>query len=137
MDHRRRARGGDWEEEEVSEHSPMPGIDEAQIWDIINEEWPEMSPAEKGFWELIKIVPERWLSKPYKYRPREAWVVAIIGAHVIWYDECWFGDELDGMDSGFGCSHYVKHGQIGNNFAGGGCPLDFTVGVMLSRVRPI
>ena len=121
----------------MNDHSPMPGIDEAQIWDLINQDWVKMSLAEKQFWELISIIPERWHSDPYKYRPKDAWVVAVIGAHVIWYNECWFGDQLDGMDSGFGCSYYTAHGQIGENFGGGEWALGDAVRAMLNRVRPL
>jgi hypothetical protein len=109
------------------------GKTEAQIWDLNNEEWPAMSLAQKHFWELIKITPEKWLSQPYKFRPREIWVVAIIGTHVIWYDECWFGDEFDGMDSGFTCSNYASHGQIGDSFSGTGSLMD-AVRCMLGRL---
>lgn len=114
----------------------MEGIDEARIWDIINRDWLEMSPTEKHVWELIKITPERWLAEPYKYRPKMAWVVAIIGAHIIWYNECWFGDELNGMDTGFGCAHYARHGQIGPNFTSGADSLKAAVSAILGRVRP-
>lgn len=114
----------------------MPGIDEACIWDIVNEGSLDMSPAQKQFWELIRIDPERWLADPYKYRPKTAWVVAVIGHHVIWYNECWFGDQLDGMDSGFGCSRYATRGKIGSHFSLLAEPLPDAVQTMLHKVRP-
>lgn len=113
----------------------MPGIDEAQIWDVVNQAWPDMSPTEKHFWELIRINPERWTAEPYRYRPRMAWVVAIMGRHVIWYNECWLGDELDGMDTGFACARYAVRGQIGPTFSLGADSLKNAVRVMLNQVH--
>ncbi|UVC07067.1 hypothetical protein IHQ71_17755 [Rhizobium sp. TH2] len=120
----------------MSEHSPMPGIDEARIWDIVNQGWLDMSPSQKQFWEFIRIDPEQWLADPYKYRPQMAWVVAVIGHHVIWYNECWFGDQLDGMDSGFGCSNYTTHGKIGSHFSRLDTLLSNAVQTILHKVRP-
>ena len=114
----------------------MPGIDEARVWDIVNRDWLDMPPSQKQFWELIRIDPERWLADPYKYRPKMAWVVAVIGQRVIWYNECWFGDQLDGMDSGFGCSTYSTHGEIGSHFSMLNMPLSDAVQTMLHKVRP-
>jgi hypothetical protein len=71
---------------------------------------------------------------PYKFRPVEVWVVAIIGSHAIWYNECWFGDQLDGMDSGFCCSNYAVHGQLGDDSSVVGM-LGDTVQIFLNRIR--
>lgn len=105
--------------------------------EIVNREWADMSPAQKRFWEVISVHPEKWLAEPDEYRPQSTWVVAIIGRHVIWYNECWFGDKLDGMDSGFGCSHYTIHGTVGAHFSMLSLPLCDAVQMMLNRVQSI
>lgn len=114
---------------------PTPGIDEVRIWDIVNRGWHDMSPSQKQFWEMIRINPERWLTDPNEYRPKMAWVVAIIGQYVIWFNEFWCDNEMNGIDSGFGCSAYQTHGQIGSHFSMLDMPLSDAVQTMLHKAQ--
>ena len=117
----------------MNDYSPVAGKDETEIWKFINDDWPKMTFFQKRLWELMRIDPVRWHAPPYKYRPREAWVVGIIGAQVIWYNETWFGDQFDDTGSGFSRGGYGEGGQIRAEF---GCA--FALGdVLQSLLRDI
>ena len=63
----------------------------------------DMSDEQRNFWDLIKIVPEKWLEKRYGNEGNGFWVVAIVGRQVIWYND---------IEEGFNISKYEVFGEI-------------------------
>jgi hypothetical protein len=65
----------------------LPPFDEAQLWDVINSDVREMSPAQRRLWEAIQIPPQKWRQHPWGDASGGFWVVAILGQTVVWYNE--------------------------------------------------
>ena len=81
--------------------------DEAAMWDVINDSFGKMTFAQKRLWEIVRVLPTQWAYKTRSSLEGKVWIVAIIGEHVIWYDD-FFGE----MDDGFCISEYDFHGNI-------------------------
>ncbi|MDC6169482.1 hypothetical protein [Paucibacter sp. XJ19-41] len=62
-----------------------------------------MSLPQLRLWEAIRIEPVKWQQHPYGDQGGGFWVVAIIGASVIWYND---------IEEGFNRSRYSQHGTI-------------------------
>ena len=62
-----------------------------------------MAPAERRFWEAIRIEPEKWQQHPYGDQGAGFWVVALVGRTVIWYND---------IEEGFNRSRYSAYGAI-------------------------
>ncbi|WP_230141937.1 hypothetical protein [Pedobacter sp. Bi36] len=56
-----------------------------------------------NFWNLIKIVPQKWQEKEYGKEAGGFWVVAIFGNAVVFYND---------IEDGFNISPYAAYGQI-------------------------
>ncbi|AMO99002.1 hypothetical protein CAter282_1103 [Collimonas arenae] len=62
-----------------------------------------MNPQQARLWEAIRIVPHKWEEKSYGKLGNGFWIVAIIGATVIWYND---------IEDGFNRSHYTSFGTM-------------------------
>ncbi|WP_246660197.1 hypothetical protein [Rhizobium sp. FKL33] len=78
---------------------PMPACPEEKIWDEINTGWSRMSFRQRHLWEAIKRPPEEWTLSSYG----PCWVVAIIGATVVYYNS---------YEGGFDLSPWTRYGVI-------------------------
>ena len=58
-----------------------------------------------AFWNLIKIIPERWESKHFENESTSFWVIAIFGKCVIYYND---------IEEGFNISTFECYGEIKN-----------------------
>jgi hypothetical protein len=77
------------------------------MWDLINGSWPKMTLGQRHLWEIIRVAPEKWSYAPKPALEAEAWVIAIFGNHVIW-----FNDYFHEMDDGFCISEYERYGRL-------------------------
>jgi hypothetical protein len=103
--------------------------DEAGIWDMINDARDRMTFAQKRLWEVIRVAPETWSYAPRSPRAGEVWTVAIIGKHVIWYD-----DYFEEMDDDFCLSEYEQRGVIGIDVKPGNDSLESVVESLLRTI---
>jgi hypothetical protein len=78
-------------------------IAESAIWDLVNDAINRMTPAQRRFWEVIRITPEKWQEETHGAARGGFWAVAVIGHSVIWYND---------NEYGFNRSHYTRHGVI-------------------------
>jgi hypothetical protein len=62
-----------------------------------------MGPAERRLWTMMRIEPVKWRQDPYGRDGEGFWVVGLIGASVIWYND---------IEDGFNRSKYATHGEI-------------------------
>ena len=58
-----------------------------------------------AFWNLIKIVPEKWESKHFEKESISFWVIAIFGKCVIYFND---------IEGGFNISTFERYGEIKN-----------------------
>ena len=56
-----------------------------------------------GFWQSIKIAPEKWIEKEFGNEGGGFWVVAIYNNYVIWYND---------IEEGFNISEFNQKGHI-------------------------
>ncbi len=78
-------------------------ISEASLWDLINEAELRMSVQQARLWEVIRLPPQKWSEKSYGEMGNGFWVVAVVGATVIWYND---------IEDGFNRSPYTHFGII-------------------------
>jgi hypothetical protein len=64
---------------------------------------PHMNPEQLGLWNAVQIPPEKWRQEPYGADGGGFWVVAILGKHVIWFND---------IEDGFSVSRYTHYGAI-------------------------
>ncbi len=62
-----------------------------------------MTIQQKRLWELIKVIPVKWIQEPWGNEGKGFWVVAIIGKSVIWFND---------IEDGFNRSEYSEFGKI-------------------------
>ena len=78
-------------------------ISEASLLDKISAAEIRMNPQQARLWEAIRIVPHKWEEKSYGKLGNGFWIVAIIGATVIWYND---------IEDGFNRSRYTSFGTM-------------------------
>jgi len=78
-------------------------VTESRLWDFINSGLEDMTPEQERWWDLIKVIPEKWQQEPYGNSGSGFWVVGIIGQTVIWYND---------IEEGFNRSTYSTLGRI-------------------------
>ena len=78
-------------------------LDELQA--DIRESESRMSAAEAQFWRAVRVAPCKWTCSPYGDEGGGFWVVAVIGRHVLWYND---------IEEGFNFSRYTEFGRIDN-----------------------
>lgn len=76
---------------------------ESEIWDLINHSYERMSLEQRRVWEVIRIMPQKWIQHPYGDQGGGFWVVAIIGQTVIWFND---------IEDGFNRSGFNVFGEI-------------------------
>jgi hypothetical protein len=86
---------------------PWKPLSEAQIWDEVNAAEVRMSIPQRRFWEVIRIIPEKWIQHPYGDAGSGFWVVGIIGGVVVWFND---------IEDGFNRSSYRQYGLINDYF---------------------
>lgn len=78
-------------------------ISEASLWDLLNEAEQRMSLQQARLWEVIRVPPQKWSEKSYGELGKGFWVVAVVGATVVWYND---------IENGFNRSRYHSFGKI-------------------------
>lgn len=78
-------------------------MDEAAVWDLINESRERMDFAQRRLWNAIMIDPEVWVHRSPGRDDHHVWVVAVVGRSVISYNE---------IEHGFARSRFVRYGEI-------------------------
>ena len=78
-------------------------MDEAKLWDLINDAWERMSLPQKRLWEMIRVEPKRWMQEPYGKHSGGFWVVGLVGQIAIWFND---------HEDGFQCTAYERPGEI-------------------------
>lgn len=106
-----------------TEWTPIP-FDE--LYDQVISTENELQGEEAGFWQLIKIIPEKWTHQDYQSENDTFWVVAICGNKVIWYND---------IEEGFDVAEYHKHGEIISH--GGQRYLKDVIMALLASIRRI
>jgi hypothetical protein len=101
----------------------------AAILQLVNESWVRMSVPQKRLWETIAIDPAQWIFRPHASPLSTSWVVAVIGTHVIWYDD-YYGE----MTDGFKLSEHIRFSEIGWGDIGGGS-LEAALQSLLHRIN--
>ncbi|MCH4246959.1 MAG: hypothetical protein LKF82_03845 [Acinetobacter populi] len=80
----------------------MPLLEE-ELYDLINQAYIRMSLTQLKLWEIIKIMPVKWQQHPWGDEGNGFWVLAIIGNHVLWYND---------IEEGFNLSTFKEWGII-------------------------
>ena len=62
-----------------------------------------MNAGCRRFWDLIKINPQKWTLPPWGDEGGGFWVVGLIGANCIYYND---------IEDGFNFSSYTEFGRI-------------------------
>ena len=75
----------------------------SQLYEQIRKTETHLNGTHQEFWKLIKIDPVKWQEKEYGDEGGGFWVVAIYGAHVIWYND---------IEEGFNVSKFNTLGEI-------------------------
>jgi len=78
-----------------------------------------------NFWNLIKIVPQKWEETAYGKEGGGFWVVAILGNAVVFYND---------IDEGFNVSTYQTYGHISEYWCEQS-ELDWIVKLLYSRIN--
>lgn len=78
-------------------------ISEASLWDLISAAEIRMNPQQASLWKVVHVSPHKWEEKSFGKPGDGFWVVAIIGATVIWYND---------IEDGFSRSRYTSFGTI-------------------------
>lgn len=78
-------------------------MDEAALWDLLNSSRESMTFAQRRFWDVIRIQPEKWKQRGYGMSNGGFWAVAIIGPTVVWYNH---------LEYGFNRSRFARWGEI-------------------------
>jgi hypothetical protein len=91
-------------------------MDEARLWDLMNDARDRMTFPQKRLWQAIRIDPQSWSNTTYGPHTR-FWVVALIGQKAIWYND---------FEHGFDLTPYRTHGEIGA-FSGNQFELELAV----------
>lgn len=78
-------------------------MDEAKLWDLINDSRERMSPSQKRLWERVQVAPAKWACEPHSGINGGFWVVGLIGQSVVWFND---------IEDGFQRSSYVRYGEI-------------------------
>jgi hypothetical protein len=107
-----RTKGGTW--------MSLPPFTEAKLWDVLNEEISQLTPAQDRLWAVIGIPPVKWTQHPYGDSNGGFWVVAIFGLSVAWFNH---------IEGGFDISPYARSGEIGAYGAS-----QFTLSMVLERI---
>lgn len=84
-----------------------------------------MDPRARRLWEAIRIEPEKWLLPKYGDAGGGFWVVAVIGASVIWYND---------VEEGFNRSRYTTYGSIDDYWCNDD-ELDVTIGYLMNALE--
>ena len=79
-------------------------ISEASLRLMLNEAEERMSPHQARLWAAIRIPVQKWTEKSYGEAGNGFWVVAVLGATVVWYND---------IEDGFSRSRYDTVGEIG------------------------
>lgn len=80
-----------------------------------------------NFWNLIKIIPQKWQETGYGVEGGGFWVVAVIGNTVIFYND---------IEDGFNISPYVVYGQI-SEYACELAELDWVVTALYREIKGV
>ena len=78
-------------------------LSEASLWDLLNEAELRMNPEIARFWEAVRIPPEKWVSHPYGDVGGGFWVVGLLGARAVWFND---------IEDGFNISSYRSFGEL-------------------------
>jgi len=78
-------------------------LDEAILWELMNEASVRINPMERRFWDAVRIAPVKWRQNPYGNQGDGFWVVALMGNSVVWYND---------VEHGFNWSRYTQYGTI-------------------------
>src|SRR5262249_15727616 len=81
----------------------VPALTEAELWDIINQQEVELTPAQARLWEAVRIMPEKWQQEPWGAHTGGFWAIAVIGQRVVWYNE---------IEGGFDLSPFNEYREI-------------------------
>ena len=60
-------------------------ISEVELWEKINSACDRMTVEQLRIWDVVKVLPRKWAEDSYGNQGGGFWVVAIVGANVIWY----------------------------------------------------
>lgn len=80
--------------------SPLPLTDLARL---IETSVSQMTPRQRTLWNLIRVPPAKWQQSPWGDEGGGFWVVALVGRHVLWYND---------IEEGFNTSEYTTFGRI-------------------------
>lgn len=89
----------------------------AELEELISKGGSKLEGEPLNFWNLIKIVPQKWQEKEYGKEGGGFWVVAVFGSTVIFYND---------IEDGFNISPYAVYGQI-SEYASEQAELDWIV----------
>lgn len=78
-------------------------ISEEEIRSLIDSACVRMNAEQRRVWEKIRVDPVKWSQDPWGNEGKGFWVVALIGQHVVWYND---------IEDGFNLSAYESHGTI-------------------------
>lgn len=78
-------------------------ISEVDVRQLIDSACERMDADQRRVWEKIRVTPEKWNQEPWGNEGKRFWVVALIGRHIIWYND---------IEDGFNLSSYENYGTI-------------------------
>jgi hypothetical protein len=78
-------------------------ISEQELVALVNAAVALMDRPALALWNLIHIPPAKWQLSPWGDDGNGFWVVGVLGARVVWYND---------IEDGFNVSRYEKYGVI-------------------------
>jgi hypothetical protein len=78
-----------------------------------------------NFWDLIKIIPQKWQEKEYGEEGGGFWVVAVFGDKIIYYND---------IEEGFNISSYETYGDI-KEYRCNQSELNWTITGLYERIK--
>ena len=92
---------------------------------MINDSQERMSLEQQRLWDVIQIVPEKWVQIPWGEEGGGFWVVGIIGRGVIWYND---------IEDGFNRSNFTTFGEIKEYWCNQD-ELEWTIQKLVNQIR--
>lgn len=100
-------------------------MEEAALWELINDGRDRMGFAQKRLWDAITINPERWTHTSANGAEHSFWVVALIGQSVVSYND---------FEHGFDRSTFIRFGEL-TELGWGQAGLDVVVQDILNEIE--
>ena len=78
-------------------------LSDDELLALIAKSTAVMDPETQSLWNQIRVPPIKWQLSPWGDKGGGFWVVALLGEHVVWFND---------IEEGFNVSRYAAPGVI-------------------------